>query len=108
MNIRPEYQSFLTANSLFHLDQLPENIQVVAIQNVLDAEREAFLMHVSAARAAIKENLHTCINDRHFISRINSIRIKLKCPKYRRSFIMSNLCEFEADGTYRTYVGQTN
>lgn len=104
MKVQPLHQKFLTENSLFVLHQLPEKIQVVAIQNVLEAERKGFLVRIADARAAIKENLHACINNRYFIYSINQTRIKLRCPNYCRSFVMSNLCEFKADGTYYTYT----
>lgn len=104
MNIQPQHQDFLTANSLFLLDQLPKDIQPVAIQNVMDAEHVGFLQNIANARAAIKKNLHACINNRDFIKGLYSSRNKLKCPNYQRSLILANLCEFKADGTYFTYA----
>lgn len=104
MNIQPQHQDFLTAQGLFVLDQLPDDIQQIAIQNVMDAEHKGFLQNIANARAAIKKNLHACINNSHFIRGLYSSRSKLKCPKYRRSFVLDNLCEFRADGTYYTYA----
>lgn len=103
MNIRPQHQDFLTAHGLFVLDQLPDDIQQVAIQNVMDVEHKGFLQDIANARAAIKKNLHACINNSYFIKELYSSRSKLKCHKNQRSFILDNLCEFRADGTYYTY-----
>ncbi|QIC72095.1 hypothetical protein [Acinetobacter sp. 10FS3-1] len=104
MNIQAQHQDFLTAHGLFVLDQLPDDIQQIAIQNVMDAEHKGFIQDIANARAAIKKDLHACINNSHFIRELHSNRSKLKCPKYRRSFVLNNLCEFRADGTYYTYA----
>lgn len=103
MSIRPEHQEYLTKHGLFLLDQLPEQIQPIAIQNVIKAEHVGFLNNIKYARDAVKRDIHACINNRQFIRQLYSNRQKLKSQDYCRKFVLSNLCEFKADGSYYTY-----
>lgn len=104
MKISATYQEHLTNNNLFLLHQLPEKIQAIAIDNVMKHEYRGFLGNIESAKNAVKLNIHACINELTFVRQLYEYSKVMKQESFRREVVEANLCEFYANGSYKTYT----
>ncbi len=102
MTIISDYQAYLTENGLFLYDQLPSDIQLLAIKNMQKVQRYCYDSVLSIARNKIKEDVHWCINYQFFLPQIveQSRLFKLmQDQEYCIKYMLDFLCEFKADGS---------
>lgn len=102
MIIGSAYQAYLTENGLFLYDQLPSDIQLLAIKNMQKVQRDYYDSVLSIARNKIKEDVHWCINCQSFLQHIveQSRLFKLmQDQEYCIKYMLDFSCEFKADGS---------
>ncbi len=96
------YKDLPKNTKLFEYVSLNKYSKDKAFSNVLNHEIKVRVYKIEIAKRLIKENIHTCINDKYFISR-------LKKRKYLKNFstlektIIGNLLQFTKEGEYITF-----
>jgi hypothetical protein len=102
-----EYQHYLRQYGLYTLFQLPLAVQEKALANALSRQVGAVERALAQAKADIRENLHWCINNPYFISRLIPSRRILKSMQQSRDYLINmtvgNHTEFFADGSKMSF-----